>query len=156
MPSSHLQYPLEGCELNQTHLNCYIVFQSLGPCILPEKEKIILNKKAHFNLVANIVLLTLSLLLPCLIYINIIFSKKYQYVIKAKGYKNWLTTAELKWRLGAWSIQGLLLLAASPWDVIMPPWLAQQRNPAMSPHTKGKEQAPVTLKNISGEKTNKA
>ena len=28
----------------------------------------------------------------------------------------------------------------------MPPWLAQQRNPAMSPHTKGKEQAPVTLK----------
>ena len=28
----------------------------------------------------------------------------------------------------------------------MPPWLAQQRNPAMGPHTKGKEQAPVTLK----------
>ena len=26
----------------------------------------------------------------------------------------------------------------------------------MSPHTKGKEQAPITLKNISGEKTNKA
>ena len=37
----------------------------------------------------------------------------------------------------------------------MPPWLAQQRNPAMSPHTKGKEQAPVTLTNISGEKPNK-
>ena len=34
--------------------------------------------------------------------------------------------------------------------------MAQQRNPAMSPHTKGKEQAPVTLKNISGEKTSKA
>ena len=28
----------------------------------------------------------------------------------------------------------------------MSPWLAQQRNPAMSPHKKGKEQAPVTLK----------
>ena len=28
-------------------------------------------------------------------------------------------------------------------------------NPAMSPHTKGKEQAPVTLKNISGEKPTK-
>ena len=28
----------------------------------------------------------------------------------------------------------------------MPPWLAQQRNPAISPYTKGKEQAPVTLK----------
>ena len=35
----------------------------------------------------------------------------------------------------------------------MPPWLAQQRNPAMRPHTKGNEQAPVTLKNISGERT---
>ena len=34
----------------------------------------------------------------------------------------------------------------------MPPWLAQQRNPAMSPHTKGKEQAPVTLKKTSVEK----
>jgi len=34
----------------------------------------------------------------------------------------------------------------------MPPWLAQQRNPAMSPQTKGKEQAPITLENISGEK----
>ena len=34
----------------------------------------------------------------------------------------------------------------------MPPSLAQQHNSAMSPHTKGKEQAPVTLKNISGEK----
>ena len=29
--------------------------------------------------------------------------------------------------------------------------MLQQRNPAMSPHTKGKEQAPVQLKNISGE-----
>ena len=38
----------------------------------------------------------------------------------------------------------------------MPPWLAQQRKSAMSLHTKGKKQAPVTLKNISGEKTNKA
>ena len=28
----------------------------------------------------------------------------------------------------------------------MSPWLAQQRNPAMSPHKKGKEKAPVTLK----------
>ena len=36
----------------------------------------------------------------------------------------------------------------------MPPWLAQQRNPAMSPNTKGKEQAPVTLENISGENNN--
>ena len=63
-----------------------------------------------------------------------------------------LTTASLKWRLGAWSIQGLPLLAASPWIEIMPPRLAQQRNLAMSPHTTGKEQAPVTLKkNISGE-----
>ena len=34
----------------------------------------------------------------------------------------------------------------------MPPQLAQQRNPAMSPHTKGKEQAPVTLENNNGEK----
>ena len=34
----------------------------------------------------------------------------------------------------------------------MPPWLAQQRNPAMSPHTKGKEQAPITLKKTSVEK----
>ena len=61
-------------------------------------------------------------------------------------------TASLKWRLGAWSIQGLPLLAASPYIEIMPPWMAQQRNPAMSPHPKGKEQTPVTLKNISGEK----
>ena len=37
----------------------------------------------------------------------------------------------------------------------MLPWLAQQRNPAMSPHTRGKKQAPVTLKNISGEKPTK-
>ena len=37
----------------------------------------------------------------------------------------------------------------------MPPWLAQQCNPAMSPDTKGKEQAHVTLKNISGEKPTK-
>ena len=37
----------------------------------------------------------------------------------------------------------------------MPPWLAQQRNPAMSPHTKRKEQAPLTLKNTSGEKPTK-
>ena len=34
----------------------------------------------------------------------------------------------------------------------MPPWLAQQRNPAMSPHTKGKEQAPITLTKASVEK----
>ena len=27
---------------------------------------------------------------------------------------HWLTAASLKWRLGAWSIQGLPLLAASP------------------------------------------
>ena len=37
----------------------------------------------------------------------------------------------------------------------MPPLLAQQRNPAMSPHTKGKVQAPITLENISGEKRKK-
>ena len=37
----------------------------------------------------------------------------------------------------------------------MAPRMAQQRNPAMSPHSKGKEQAPITLKNISGEKPTK-
>ena len=57
-----------------------------------------------------------------------------------------LTTASLKWGLGAWSIQGLPLLAASTLVEVMPPWLTQQRNPAMSPHTKRKEQEPVTLK----------
>ena len=30
----------------------------------------------------------------------------------------------------------------------------QRPNPAMSPHTKGKEQAPVPLENTSGEKRN--
>ena len=49
-----------------------------------------------------------------------------------------LTTASLKWRLGAWNIQGLPLSAANPYIEIMHPWLAQQRNPAMSPHTKPK------------------
>ena len=63
-----------------------------------------------------------------------------------------LTTASLKWRLGAWSIQGLPLLTASPLIEIMRPWLAQQRNPAMSPNTKGKEQAAVTLDNTTVEK----
>ena len=66
-----------------------------------------------------------------------------------------LTTALLKWRLVAWRIKVLPLLAASPKIEIMPPLLAQQRTPAMSPHTKGKEQAPVTLENISGEKRKK-
>ena len=37
----------------------------------------------------------------------------------------------------------------------MPPWLAQQRNPAISPYTKGKEQAPVTLKTSVEKKTTK-
>ena len=67
-----------------------------------------------------------------------------------------LTTALLKWRLGAWRIKVLPLLAASPKIEIMPPLLAQQRTPAMSPHTKGKKQAPVTLENISGEKRKKS
>ena len=34
----------------------------------------------------------------------------------------------------------------------MPPWLAQQHNPAMNPHTEGKEQAPVTQKKTSVKK----
>ena len=66
-----------------------------------------------------------------------------------------LTTALLKWRLGAWRIKVLPLLAASPKIEIMPPLLAQQRTPAMSPYTKGKKQAPITLENISGEKRKK-
>ena len=40
--------------------------------------------------------------------------------------------------VGALSIQRLPLFAASPYTEIMPPWLAQQWNPAMSPHMKGK------------------
>ena len=35
-------------------------------------------------------------------------------VNQASSYVMVLTTASLKWRLGAWSIQGLPLLAASP------------------------------------------
>ena len=46
-------------------------------------------------------------------------------------------------------------IGSQPLDWFNAQWLAQQHNPAMSPHTKGKEQAPVTLKNISGEKPNK-
>jgi len=46
--------------------------------------------------------------------------------------------------------QGPGLLYLRVWT---PPWLAQQPNPAMSPHTKGNKQAPGTLKNISGERT---
>ena len=47
----------------------------------------------------------------------------------------------------------LFHLGSKPVDSITPPWLAQQRNPVMSPQTKGNKQAPVTLKNISGERT---
>ena len=43
-----------------------------------------------------------------------------------------------KMEVGALSIQWLPLFAASPYIEIMPPWLAQQWNPAMSPHMKGK------------------
>ena len=43
-----------------------------------------------------------------------------------------------KMEVGALSIQRLPLFAASPYIEIMPPWLAQQWNPAMSPHMKGK------------------
>ena len=37
-------------------------------------------------------------------------------------------------------------IGSQPLDWNNAQWLAQQGNPAMSPHTKGKEQAPVTLK----------
>ena len=53
-----------------------------------------------------------------------------------------------KWKLAAWSIQGL----PSSFE-IMPPSLGRHCNPAMNPHTKENRQAPITLKNINEERT---
>ena len=66
-------------------------------------------------------------------------------------FKRWIVLVNnciAKWRLGAWNIQGLPLLAASP---------QLQSNPAMHPHTQKKQnQACDTLKkDINGGKLNK-
>ena len=43
-------------------------------------------------------------------------------------------------------------IGSQPLDWNNAQWLAQQRNPAMSPHTKGKEQTPVSLKTLVEKK----
>ena len=54
-------------------------------------------------------------------------------------------------QVGCLEYPGASTIGSQPLDWVNAQWLAQQRNPAMSLHTKGKEQAPVTLK-TSGEK----
>ena len=53
-----------------------------------------------------------------------------------------LTTALLKWRLGAWRIKVLPLLAASPKIEIMPPLLAQQRTQPWAPTQRERSRHP--------------
>ena len=54
--------------------------------------------------------------------------------------------------VGCLEYPGASTIDSQPLIEIMRPWLAQQRNPAMSPNTKGKEQAAVTLDNTTVEK----